>query len=168
MITLPDGRQLYHTPAPDAPMDALRALQDFWQTATKSLLIVDYSFNLALFQTLIPELLEKGVVVTLVLDRSQSSGPTEVPVITALRVLESKYPNFTMTIGTSSLHKIIHDKFSVVDGIHAEYGSFNYTTAAGKEDNFFFIEGNSPVASDLTEIGNGIKGWVIANEPQVV
>lgn len=168
MMQLGDGRQLYHTPVPDSPVEALAALQAFWTSAIKSLFIVDYSFNLPSFQSLIPALLEKGVLVTLVLDRSQSTGPSEVPLITALRVIEQHYTNFTMVIGTSSLHQIIHDKFTVVDGIHAEYGSFNYTNAAGKEDNFFFIEPNSPVASDLLEIGQGIRAWVVANEPQVL
>lgn len=165
MITLDDGRVLYHTPAPDIPAEALAALTDFWDSAQKSLFIVDYSFNLPLFETLIPELLKKGIQVTLVLDRSQSRGTTEVPIITALRALESN-SNFVMVIGTSSLHQIIHDKFSIVDEVHAEYGSFNYTSAAGKEDNFFFIENNSPVASALLEIGNGIKDWITQNEPQ--
>lgn len=167
MISLPDGRQLYHTPLPDTPAEALQALTDFWESATKSVFIVDYSFNLPLFETMVPALLEKGIQVTLVLDRSQSKGTTEVPLITALRALETKYPTlFTMVIGTSSMHQIIHDKFTVVDGVDAEYGSFNYTSAAGKEDNFFFIERNSSVASDLLEIGNGIKDWIVTNEPQ--
>jgi phosphatidylserine/phosphatidylglycerophosphate/cardiolipin synthase-like enzyme len=163
MITLPDGRQLYHTPAPDDEASALAALQAFWVSATKSLFIVDYSFNLPIFETVLPALKAKGIQVQLVLDRSQSKGTTEVPIITALRAA-----GIDMVIGTSSLHGIVHDKFSVVDGVDAEYGSFNYTSAAGKEDNFFFIEPNSVVASDLLQIGNGIRDWILQNEPQVV
>jgi phosphatidylserine/phosphatidylglycerophosphate/cardiolipin synthase-like enzyme len=161
MITLPDGRQLYHTPAPDLPADALKGLIDFWNSATKSLFIVDYSFNLPEFETILPTLKAKGINVQLTLDRSQSAGKTEVPIITKL-----KAAGVDMVIGTSSLHAIIHDKFSVVDGIHAQYGSFNYTVAAGKEDNFFFIEPNSEVASDLLGIGEGIRQWILAHEPQ--
>ena len=163
MITLSDGRQLYHTPLPDTPDVALKGLTDFWNSATKSLFIVDYSFNLPIFETLLPAIQAKGVKVQLVLDRSQSKGTTEVPIITALRNAK-----LDMVIGTSSMHQIIHDKFSVVDEAHAEYGSFNYTSAAGKEDNFFFIEPNSIVASDLLGIGNGIRDWIIKNEPQVL
>ena len=163
MITLPDGRLLYHTPTPDSPTIAKQALLDFWNSATTSLFIVDYSFNLADFETILPALVKKGVSVQLVLDKSQSKGPTEVPIIASL-----KASGIDMVIGTSSMHGIIHDKFSVVDGIHAEYGSFNYTNAAGKEDNFFFIEQNSVLANDLLEVGNSIRSWILQNEPMGV
>jgi len=162
MITLPDGRQLWHTPAPDLPADAEQALATFWLAATKSLFIVDYSFNLTTITGIIETLLAHNVQVTLVLDKSQSSGPSELPVIKQLQAITN--PLFKMVIGTSSMHQIIHDKFSIVDGTHAEYGSFNYTLAASKEDNFFFIESNSPVAPDLLEIGNGIMEWIEENE----
>ena len=167
MITLPDGRELWHTPAPDLPAAALTRLSEFWSSATKSLFIVDYSFNLPLFKSLIPDLLSEGVIVTLVLDRSQSTGNTEKPIIAALRASQAQYKElFTMVIGTSSMHQICHDKFAVVDGINAEYGSFNFTNAAAKEDNFFFIEPNSPVATDLLDIGTAILTWITENEPQ--
>ena len=70
-----------------------------------------------------------------------------------------------MVIGTSAMHQIIHDKFSVVDLVHAQYGSFNYTLTASKEDNFFFIESNSAVAPSLLSIANSILTWIVANEP---
>ena len=164
MITLPDGRLLYHTPTPDLPADAQTALADFWNSATTSLFIVDYSFNLPTIEGIIEGLLTKGVQVTLVLDKSQSAGSTEVPLIESLRGITN--PLFKMVIGTSSMHGIVHDKFSVVDGTHAEYGLFNYTLAAGKEDNFFFIESNSEVAPALLGIGENIMAWIVANEPQ--
>jgi phosphatidylserine/phosphatidylglycerophosphate/cardiolipin synthase-like enzyme len=161
MITLSNTRVLYHTPEPDSPDSALQALIDFWNSATKSLLIVDYSFNLPIFEKILPAIKAKGIDVQLVLDRSQSKGKTEVPIIESLKAAQ-----LDMVIGTSSLHQIIHDKFSIVDGVHAQYGSFNYTSAAGKEDNFFFIEQDSPVAEALFEIGNNIRDWIIKNEPQ--
>jgi len=164
VITLHDGRLLYHTPAPDLPADAQTALANFWNSATESLFIVDYSFNLPTIEGIIEGLLSRGVQVTLVLDKSQSSGSTEVPLIKSLRGITN--PLFKMVIGTSSMHGIVHDKFSVVDGTHAEYGSFNYTLAAGKEDNFFFIESNSEVAPALLGIGENIMAWIVANEPQ--
>lgn len=159
MIILPDGRELWHTPAPDLQADAIARLTEFWQSATTSLLIVDYSFNLIAFETILPELKAKGVEVTLVLDKSQSTGSSEKPVIASLQA-----SGIDMTIGESSMHHIVHDKFSIVDGVHAEYGSFNFTKVAGLEDNFFFIEPNSPVAQDLTAIANSIKSWIINNE----
>jgi len=70
-----------------------------------------------------------------------------------------------MVIGTSSMHQIIHDKFSVTDEVHATYGSYNYTAAAGKEDNFFFVENNSPVVPALLSIADSIKTWIVQNEP---
>ena len=164
MNILPDGRQLWHTPLPDLPADAETRLHNFWASATQSLLIVDYSFNLTDVEPIITALLAKGVKVIMVLDRSQSKGNSEVPIIKALKAISD--PNFQLVIGTSSMHQIIHDKFSVVDDIHAQYGSFNYTLTASKEDNFFFIEAGSPVASALTNIGLGIRDWILKNEPQ--
>ncbi len=159
MTELPDGRELWHTPEPDTQDSALARLTEFWQTATKSLFIVDYSFNLPVFETLLPQLKAKGIVVQLVLDKSQSTGSSEKPIIEALQA-----SGIDMVIGESSMHHIVHDKFSVVDMKDAEYGSFNFTKVAGLEDNFFFIEPNSPVAEDLLSIGNSIRDWIVANE----
>lgn len=167
MTQLTDGRELWHTPAPDDKADAIARLVKFWSSATKSLLIVDYSNNLADQVTVVEGLLAKGIPVKLVLDHSQSTGKTEVPVIQDYRNLVDKYPELiTLVIGESCMHKIVHDKYSVVDGQWAEYGSFNFTDAAGLEDNFFFIEDNEQVASVLTTIGETISSWILENEPQ--
>jgi len=159
MTLLNDGRELWHTPDPDTQEAALARLVEFWQSATISLFIVDYSFNLPIFETLLPELKAKGVAVQLVLDKSQSGGSTEKPIIASLRA-----SGIDLVIGESSMHHIIHDKFSVVDMKNSEYGSFNFTKVAGLEDNFFFIENNSPAAEDLISIGNSIRDWVVTNE----
>lgn len=167
MITLNDGRELWHTPTPDLPQSAINRLTEFWQSAQKSLFIVDYSFNLSFMANLLTILLQKAVKVTLVLDKSQSQGNSEKPLIVALHALQAKYPDlFILVIGTSSMHQIVHDKFSVVDEVNCEYGSFNFTQAAGKEDNFFFIENNIPVATDLLTIGQSIMEWILQNEPE--
>ena len=121
MTILPDGRELWHTPKPDSQDSAISRLTLFWLSATKSLFIVDYSFNLVAFETILPELKNKGVEITLVLDKSQSTGSSEKPVIASLQA-----SGIEMTIGESSMHHIIHDKFSVVDGINAEYGSWDW------------------------------------------
>lgn len=169
MIQVDNNRQLWHTPAPDNPTDAQAALTQFRLGALKNLTIVDYSFNMESVDTEIEEILERGVEVTCVLDSSQSKGKTEVPVITALKALVPKYPKtFTLVIGTSSLKKIIHDKFMVRDDKDAQYGSFNFTSAAGLEDNFFFIETDTPVANDLQNIADSIKSFIVTNEPQGV
>lgn len=167
MTQVDDKRQLWHTPEPDAPEDALNALVEFWSGATKSLLIVDYSNNFEPQVTAIEGLLKKGISVTCILDHSQSTGKSEVPIINQLKEFETTYPDLmTLVIGESSMHHIIHDKLSVRDDKDATYGSFNYTATAAKEDNFFFIETDSPVAQDLTTIANSIKDWIMANEPQ--
>lgn len=161
-MILPDGRELWHTPTPDTPALAKARLIDFWNSATISLHIVDYSFNLPDFETVLPALKARGVAVHLTLDKSQSKGPSEVPIIQALQTA-----GIEMVIGTSSLHGIIHDKFSIVDGRVVSYGSFNYTNAAGKEDNFFFIDSTPEVVSYFMSARNSITTWILQNESMI-
>src|ERR1039458_6624211 len=90
--------------------DTLDAYFDWLKTATKKVRIADYSFNIPQFETILPELVNKGIDVALVLDRSQSKGNTEKPVISALRG-----SNIPMMIGTSDKHQIMHNKYNVID-----------------------------------------------------
>lgn len=159
MITLPDGRQFYCCPDLDTPQETLDAFLAFTQTAQKTLLIADYSFNLPQFETVLPALTAKGVDVRLVLDKSQSSGSTEKPIIASL-----KASGIDMVIGTSSDHKIMHNKFCIIDSEVSQYGSWNYTVAASDEDNFYFIDKTPEVAAALTSAWDRMYNCIITEE----
>ena len=156
MITLADGRKFYASPKDDTQS----AFLDFLQTAQKTVRIADYSFNLPQFETVLPELVKKGVDVKLTLDRSQSFGKTEKAVIANLQSA-----GISIVIGTSSKHKIMHDKFIVIDE-QSLYGSWNFTTAASAEDNFFVIDPNTLVANWFLGVWEQINNWIVANELQ--
>ena len=156
MITLADGRKLYASPQDDTQ----GAFLDLLQNAQKVVRIADYSFNLPQFETALPELVKKGVDVKLTLDRSQSFGKTEKAVLASLQSA-----GISIVIGTSSKHRIMHDKFAVIDN-QCIYGSWNFTTDASAEDNFFVIESNDIVSSWFEGVWESINNWIVANEPQ--
>lgn len=156
MITLADGRKLYASPQDDTQ----GAFLDLLQNAQKVVRIADYSFNLPQFETALPELVKNGIDVKLVLDRSQSFGKTEKAVLASLQTA-----GVSIVIGTSSKHKIMHDKFAVIDD-QCIYGSWNFTTSASAEDNFFVIDPNPLVANWFLGVWGQINNWIIANEPQ--
>lgn len=154
---LDQTRKFYFSPDDDTQ----NAFLDFIKTATKQILIADYSFNLEpLVQDLIT-LHQNGIDVQLVLDKSQSAGNTEKPVLDQL-----KQAGVPMIIGTSSLRKIMHDKFTVIDSEWIQAGSWNYTATASKEDNFFFIEHNPDLAVLFIQKWQAMHDWIVAHEPQ--
>ena len=103
--------------------------------AKRSIHIVDYSFNMIQLVDLLNKKINNGVDVMLVLDRSQRSGSSEKD---ALMKMNEKLKRNTV-FGDSSKDKIIHDKFTVIDGKIVESGSWNYTEVAEEEDNFIDI-----------------------------
>ena len=165
MLQLKDGRRFLHTP--DDPAD--QYYFDWVSDAQKEVLISDYSFNFPKFEITIPALLESGLTVKLVLDHSQGAGNSEKPLIIFLQALLDKYPDtFKMVLGTSPLHKINHDKFTVKDGKEVSYGSWNYTKAASAENNNLIFDPTPLVVSWYTQIWQDEYDWIEANEPQTM
>ena len=156
MLNLPN-RQLYFSPDDDTT----KAFLDFIGTAKKSIYIADFSFNLVPLVDLLVKQFKAGIDVQLVLDRSQSAGPTEVPEVAALRAA-----GIPMEIGTSEDHKIMHNKFTIVDGEVTQYGSWNYTAVASDESNFFVIDQEPIVAQAFTGYWTEMFNWIKANESQ--
>ncbi len=131
----------------------------FIGTAKRSLRIADYSFNLDPLVGLLVQKQQGGVDVKLVLDKSQASGSTERPEIEKL--VAAKVP---FVVGTSDERKIMHMKFTVLDGEWVQSGSWNYTGAASKEDNFFDIEHSPDRAAIFEEKWQKMWDWISANE----
>jgi phosphatidylserine/phosphatidylglycerophosphate/cardiolipin synthase-like enzyme len=150
-------RQTFFSPDDDTQA----AFLTFIGTAKSRIRIADYSFNLAPLARLLVQKKQAGVDVALVLDRTQSAGTTEKPVIDELRAA-----GVSMAIGTSSLRKIMHDKFTVLDDEWVQSGSWNYTAVASKEDNFFDIEHSPDRASKFNQYWQKMYDWIMANEAQ--
>ena len=154
---LDNTRKTYFSPQDDT----LKAFLAFIATAQKKIRVADYSFNLDPLVELLIKKHKAGVDVRLVLDRSQSSGPTEQPEIKKLRAAGLRF-----VIGTSDKHKIMHNKFTIIDDAWVQSGSWNYTNAASDEDNFFDIEHSTDRAAFFTADWQKMYDWISKNEPQ--
>lgn len=130
-----------------SPADNLKQIYlDFVTSAKETIRIVDYSFNMVELVDLLNKKQKEGVDVMLILDKSQEGGKSEK---VALSKLDK---NITVLFGESSKGKIIHDKFTIIDGKAVESGSWNYTEVAGLEDNQIDIIYSRKRALEFTKI----------------
>lgn len=154
---LDNTRKTYFSPEDDT----LRAFLDFIGTAEKKIRIADYSFNLEPLVDLLIKKHNAKVDVRLVLDKSQSVGVSEKPAIERLKKAKIKF-----VVGTSDKHKIMHNKFTIIDDEWVQSGSWNYTNAASDEDNFFDIEHSHDRASVFTADWQKMYDWIQQHEAQ--
>ena len=143
--------------------DTTKAYLDFLGTAKHKVRVADYSFNMDAVVELLISLHQKGLDVKLVLDKSQAAGLTEKPEIAKLRAAGVDF-----VIGTSEKHKIMHNKFTILDDVWVQSGSWNYTNAASDENNFFDVEHSPFRASKFSAQWQEMYDWITANEPQAV
>lgn len=135
------GINLFNSPEDNTQAEFMSIVEG----ATKSIHLADYSFNIMPLVQLLIAKAKAGVDVKLVLDNSQSKGKTEVPEITALKA----EPAIKMVIVESDMSAIMHNKSTIIDGHITETGSWNYTTAASKENNNFFVFDDELIANDF-------------------
>lgn len=145
-------RKTYLTPYDDAQTP----LVDLLLNAKKKIRMADYSYNLANLTAALIHAHQMGVDVSLVLDKSQAGGKTEVPEIAQL-----KAAGVPMVIGSSSKGKIMHCKFVVVDDTTTASGSYNYTGTAELEDNFEDIEVNPTRAAAFTAYWQRVYDFIV-------
>ena len=148
-------RKTYFSPDDDTQ----NAFLQFLQSATKKILIADYSFNLQPVVDLLISKHQSGIEVRLILDRTQAAGRSEEPEVQQLRSA-----GIPLAVGTSSLRKIMHNKFTIVDDTWVESGSWNYTGTASKEDNFFDIENSPDRAVAFATYWQKMHDWIAKNE----
>lgn len=149
------NREFYASPDDDLKVPLLKLASSAKETIT----IADYSFNM---DELVPILVSKynaGVAILMVLDKSQSHGKTEHPVIDQL--VQAGIP---VVIGESDEHHIMHDKVMVVDREVALYGSYNFTEVAEKEDNYYTIDHETSIAEYFDTVIARIANWIKNNE----
>lgn len=152
------SRRIYFSPT-DQTTEAFLA---FVGTATQKIRIADYSFNMAPLVDLLLAKFKARLDVKLVLDKSQAAGATERPVVEELR--QAGVP---LMVGTSSMHKIMHSKYCILDDQSVEYGSWNMTNAASSESNFLVFESNPDMAGVFNANWEAVWAWIAANEPQM-
>ncbi len=114
--------------------DTQSALIAFVNGARKELLVADYSFVCPPLTDALIARHRAGVDVSLVLDRTQAAGRAEKAELLRLRAA-----GVTYLVGTSSKHRIMHHKFMVRDAASVLSGSYNFTSSAALENNFFDI-----------------------------
>lgn len=132
-----DNVAVFFSPQNDTQAEFLKLLE----ASTTSIYLADYSFNIMPVVDVLIAKYQAGVDVKLVLDKSQSAGKSEVPEVTALH-----NANVPTTIVESIDHKIMHNKYTVIDHHICQAGSWNYTGAASDENNFYFVIDNPDLA----------------------
>lgn len=152
------SRVTYFTPYDDAQTPLI----DLLNSATKKIRLADYSFNLAPVAQVLVDKFKAGVDVSVVLDKSQASGKTEIPEVTLLK--DSGVP---LVVGGSDKGKIMHLKICIIDDLVVASGSYNYTGTAELEDNFEDIEHSVERATAFTAYWQKVHDY-IANKTPVV
>lgn len=135
------GINLFNSPEDDTQAEFLSLLEG----ATKSIHLADYSFNIMQVVDILIAKAEAGVDIRLVLDNTQSKGNTEKAAIAVLKACSE----LKMVIVESDESAIMHNKSTIVDSHITETGSWNYTTAASKENNNFFVFDDELIPNDF-------------------
>ncbi len=111
--------------------NGLKAYLSFLDKAKESVFIACYGFTEPAIVDKLIELKQRGVKVRILLDRSQSHGKYQIDPIKRLRAA-----GIEVVIGTSEKSgQIMHHKFTVIDGVLVEDGSWNYTRSANNQAN---------------------------------
>ncbi len=116
--------------------DGIGAYLKFLDRAQKSVHIAVYTFTDQRIYDKLLELHGRGVKdIHVLLDLSQTRGWSGDDIEKGINRL--KAVGIEVVIGTSEVsHQIMHSKFTVVDGVWVEDGSWNYTVLANKQANY--------------------------------
>lgn len=109
-------------------------------SAKKSILVAAYSFTSRPIAQALVAAHRRGIQVFVMVDKSQKTERYSSATFLA---------NMGIPTRVDSQHKIMHDKFMVVDGEHVETGSFNYTASAERAnaENVIVIWNNPSLAN---------------------
>lgn len=121
--------------------DGIASYIAFLDKAQKSVHIAAYSFTHDDITAKLIELKTKrNVLVRVLLDQSQSGGPDQKEQIEKLRAA-----GIEVVIGKSeSYGQIMHHKYTIIDGLWTQSGSWNYSNSSSKQANHLdYIESKS-------------------------
>lgn len=114
-------------------------LVDLMDTATKTLDVADYDFDLADVADAMVRAKQRGVRVRMVTDTDTFTNPGK-----AIQAAFATLKQAKITVIDDQRSAIMHDKFTVVDGTWVETGSWNYTDGDTYHLNNNMIIINSP------------------------
>lgn len=126
------------------------------RSAKSSIRLAAYSFTSPPIVRALTDAKRRGVDVAVVVDYKNNLQETRT---SAPRQALNLLVNAGIPTRTISAYPIHHDKYIVVDGLHVETGSFNYSSAAAKRnsENVVVIWNNPQVASHY--IGHWQSRW---------
>lgn len=140
--------------------DTTGAFLAFVQSAQKSLDINIYGFHLPALTADLVAKHQAGVRVSLILDHSQEAGKAEQSEVQKL--LDAGVP---LLIGTSPVHgQILHSKFTVVDGVAVEHGSWNYSLSASQQSNDMHFVEDASYAAEYQRHHDRIRAFILMHE----
>jgi len=112
------------------------------QAARSSILVAAYSFTSKPVASALLQAHKRGVNVALVADLKDNSKSYSAATFLA---------NQGVPVRLNGNYSILHDKFMVIDGLHVETGSFNYSAAAvsSNAENVLLLWNVKPMADQF-------------------
>lgn len=104
---------------------ALELILKCIEQSEKSILVAAYSFTSKPISTALLEAYKRGVAVKVIADKK--SNAKKYSAVTFLA-------NHGVPVRINGKYQIFHHKFMVIDGLHVETGSFNYSAAAANRN----------------------------------
>lgn len=117
------------------------------EQSEKSILVAAYSFTSKPISTALLEAHKRGVSVQIIADKKANSGKYSAVTFLA---------NHGVPVRINGNYQIFHHKFMVIDGLHVETGSFNYSAAAVNRnaENVLMLWNNKDIAEMYTQQWN--------------
>lgn len=138
-ITCASPQQVCFSPTGHCDQQVIQVID----RAQRNLDLAIYSINHPAIVDAILAAKKRGVAVRMLVDRSQSSTPTEAPELH--RLLEAG-----VAVKRNTRTRIMHLKVAVADQAVVAYGSFNWTTAAtSKNDEILVVTECGGLAGEI-------------------
>jgi type IV secretion system protein VirD4 len=142
--------------------DGIGEYLKFLDKAHTSVHVACYSFTDPRITEKLIELRKRGVTVRVLLDRSQTQGRSAPYVQKAIEALRAA--GAEVVIGTSEKHhEIMHNKFTIIDGVYLEDGSWNYTKSANFQNNVLNFDDDPSRASLFLQNWEYMYAYMIKN-----
>lgn len=123
---------------------AVKVVLDGISNAQSEILVAAYSFTSKPIAAALVDAQNRGVTVRVVADKKGNSAK-----YSAVTFLANK----GVPVRLNGKYAIMHDKYMVIDGLHVQTGSFNYTQAAVKSnaENALLLRGVPDLAATYTQ-----------------
>jgi phosphatidylserine/phosphatidylglycerophosphate/cardiolipin synthase-like enzyme len=140
--------------------DGIGEYLKFLDKARVSVDIACYAFTDARITEKLVELRKRGVKVRVLLDKSQTLGRSAPYIQQAIEALRAA--GAEVIVGTSEKrHEIMHNKFTIVDGIYVQDGSWNYTKSANFQNNVLNFDDDPVRAAKFQDNWNRMHDFMI-------